>query len=141
MHSLADLIEISICFYYRYMVAQTSSFFITIIFVSIQLLKWTSRFFNFTFCFPLFSWLLYSTLNADWFFFFAFLIFTAKYFNNFLTIKIVNDIHPRHVVFNIFIPKHFFRPIWSITFSCKNVFIFLLWYYIFVLIFLLGCHF
>ena len=47
----------------------------------------------------------------------------VKCSNNIFFIKIINNIRPRHSIFNFFNHKNFFRPIWSVTF-CKNIFIF-----------------
>ena len=51
--------------------------------------------------------------------------FFVKSSNNFFSIKIINNICQRHNVFNFLNQKHFFWPIWNVTF-CKNIFTF--WY-------------
>ena len=53
-----------------------------------------------------------------------FVILFHKSFDNFFTIKIINNICPWHCIFNFFKYNNF-RPVWSISF-CKNVFAF--WY-------------
>ena len=51
--------------------------------------------------------------------------FFAKSSNNSFAVRIVNNVSPRHSIFNFFNHKNFFRPIWSVTFRKK---LFMFWY-------------
>ena len=61
-------------------------------------------------------------LLITWLFF---VIHFRKTFNNFFSLKITNNVCPRHNIFRFFNHKFFFWQIWSVTCS-KNIFIF--WY-------------
>ena len=51
------------------------------------------------------------------------LFFFVKLSDNFFTVKMTNNICPRHSIFNFFNYKNFFRPIWNVS-LCKKFFYF-----------------
>ena len=104
------------------MVLENNSVKKIISYLSIQLINELSQRFHLAYSLSPLLLITFSTLNC--------LVCLLQFFfikrsNNFFTIKITNNMCPRHSIFNLFTHKDLFKFVWNKTF-CKNVFIF--WY-------------
>ena len=95
----------------------------TMSFLPIQLLNDLLYPFHLTYNLSPFFFITFSIWNYFWFVLMQ--LFFVKSSNNSFVVKIINNIIPRHNIFNFFNHENFFGTIWSVTLS-KNVFTF--WY-------------
>ena len=122
LFNLINLIQLLFFLYYDYLALEKDSFYITISFLSIQLLSELSWSFRLIYDLPPFVFIILSTLNSVWFAFFQ-LFFIKHLYNCFFSMKDFCCICPWQSTFDISNNKN---TSWSVPF-CKNSFIF--WYY------------